>query len=286
MSSQDLTVLDGHDHSPFESRSCFNCRFDCGSLVSRTEKGHGDTFGEVLQRRLSRRGLLKSGLVLTTALALGPERHDGPGPSAAGRARSVRRPRRQQQQGPRLTLHGDQAGHLRRPAGRRGIHGAGAPQLGRPALPGRRRVRHRHLTAAQQERRFGFNSDFVAVHAAAATAPQHDRGPALGQPRVHRRPDDVPGLRPEEPDQGAGRHRAGRPRRQHRPRPAQRRRRLGVRLDARPTTAASPRTTPMTHHRAGRRRRLAEDDRRPDRHHGRSACSTTAAAAGRRGAPS
>src|SRR5918993_342746 len=73
MSSQDLPVLHDHGESPYSTASCYNCRFGCGSLVSRVEKGHGDTFQEVLQRRLSRRGLLKASLVVTAAAALGPQ---------------------------------------------------------------------------------------------------------------------------------------------------------------------------------------------------------------------
>jgi hypothetical protein len=49
-------------HAPqrheYTSASCFNCRFNCGSLVSRLPKGSGETFGAVLQRRMSRRTIL------------------------------------------------------------------------------------------------------------------------------------------------------------------------------------------------------------------------------------
>ena len=60
----------------------FSCRFNCGSLVSRVPKGEGETFGSVLQRRLSRRSVLKVGLVAGATAALGSALRLGDTPAA------------------------------------------------------------------------------------------------------------------------------------------------------------------------------------------------------------
>jgi secreted PhoX family phosphatase len=60
----------------------FSCRFNCGSLVSRVAKGEGETFGNVLNRRLSRRDVLKVGLVAGAATALGSTLRLGEGRTA------------------------------------------------------------------------------------------------------------------------------------------------------------------------------------------------------------
>ena len=156
MPRQELGLFHGHDHSPYATASCFNCRFDCGSLVSRVDKGHGETFGEVLQRRLSRRGLFKAGIVLSSALALGPQL--APGQARTAHATPADAP---VQQGPHLSFGAIPQDTADRVAVAEGYSAQTVIAWGDPLFSDVGAFHLETLNAAEQERRFGYNSDFV-----------------------------------------------------------------------------------------------------------------------------
>lgn len=137
MSSHDIPLMHDHPAETYATASCYQCRFVCGSLVSRTEKGHGDTFGEVLQRRLSRRGLLKAGAVISAVLATG-QAVSGSSPRVA-EASTAAAPVAAQESGAAPLVPGHQAGHFRQTARRRRLLVASADLLGRSGRSGARR---------------------------------------------------------------------------------------------------------------------------------------------------
>ena len=164
MPRQELTVLDGHDHSSFATQSCAGCRFNCASLVSRAQKGHGDTFAEVLHRRVSRRGLLRAGVVLSAAAALSPALGlDRPGTAEAG---ELNRPAFGTVNGPvtqavGLTFQAIRPDTSDTIALAEGYTSQVVILWGDPLFPGVPALDLNAQTAALQERQFGFNADFV-----------------------------------------------------------------------------------------------------------------------------
>ncbi|MGE3270994.1 MAG: PhoX family phosphatase [Chloroflexota bacterium] len=150
----------------------FSCRFNCGSLVSREPKGEGDTFRAVLQRRLSRRNVLKVGLVAGAAAALGTtlkasaaeaaELKPAAVPPSAAVAVTAAAPVQQRTSGLAFSAiqpTDPKTDEIRVADGHKAtvLIGWGDPLFADVPdfdLDGQ--------TAALQERRFGFNSDFVA----------------------------------------------------------------------------------------------------------------------------
>ncbi|MCC7371397.1 MAG: DUF839 domain-containing protein, partial [Chloroflexi bacterium] len=153
--SHELMMLDAH------SVCRTSCRFNCGSLVSRELKGAGETFRGVLERRVSRRGLLKVGLVAGAAAALLPAFR---ATEAQAQTTATPSPAPVQQRPSGLTFTAirptDPAtDEIRVADGHKAsvLIGWGDPLFADvPAFD------IENPTAASQERRFGFNSDFVA----------------------------------------------------------------------------------------------------------------------------
>ena len=154
----DLLAHGADDHQ-FETTCRFTCRFNCGDLVSRVPKGSGDTFGDVLSRRMSRRSMLKTGLVASAALALVPSiagtRSAEAAPAAAPSEAPVA-------QGPTLNFTAIQpeTGDQIRVA--EGYKSQVLISWGDPLAPDVPAFDVASQTAALQERRFGFNNDFIA----------------------------------------------------------------------------------------------------------------------------
>lgn len=148
----------------------FSCRFSCGSLVSREPKGDGDTFGAVVQRRVSRRGLLKVGLVAGVAAALGSTfgtREASVANASALATSPTSAPGNVPVAGPAVQRSGltftairpDTSDEVRVAAG----HTSKVLiSWGDPLFAGEPAFDLNSQTAALQERRFGFNPDFVA----------------------------------------------------------------------------------------------------------------------------
>ena len=160
MTGHDLLMFHTHDGSPYSTTSCFNCRFRCGSLVSRVEKGSGDTFAEVLQRRVSRRGLLKAGMVVSSALALGAGTAAGTASVAAASVATAPTEARAQQ-GPRLSFTAIAPDSSDTLIVAEGYSHQVLLSWGDPLFADVGPFNLDTLNAAEQERRFGFNSDFV-----------------------------------------------------------------------------------------------------------------------------
>lgn len=132
-----------------------SCRFDCGALVSRLPKGNGDTFGQVLQRRVDRRGLLKAGLVVAVAAALSPAALAAP----VARASSAARPVAQPAGLGFLAIQPDTADVVTVAASHSSQVLLRWGDALRPGLPPFDLATQ---SATLQEQRFGYNNDFVA----------------------------------------------------------------------------------------------------------------------------
>ena len=154
----------------------FNCRFNCGALVSREAKGEGETFGEVVHRRISRRSILKVGLVAGVAAALGSTLRLDDARTAEARPVSVsgqlaaQVPVQAIQQAPAaqgttlaftaLQPSDPTTDQVRVAAG---YTSQVLLSWGDPLFADVPDFDLETQTAALQERRFGFNSDFVAL---------------------------------------------------------------------------------------------------------------------------
>jgi secreted PhoX family phosphatase len=139
----------------------FSCRFNCGSLVSRVAKGEGETFGTVLNRRLSRRDVLKVGLVAGAATALGSTLRLGEGRTAA--ASPVAAPAgAPAAQGSALAFTAIQPDTSDQIRVAEGYQSQVLLSWGDPLFKDVGGFDVNSQSAADQERRFGFNSDFVA----------------------------------------------------------------------------------------------------------------------------
>ncbi len=125
--------------------------------MSRVPKGTGSTFGEVLERRLSRRDVLKVGLVTSAAVTLWPALGAGSTrPGVASPASSAA------SQGSTLTFGAIQPDTSDEVRVAEGYRAQVIASWGDPLFPGVPPFDINAQTAALQERRFGFNSDFVA----------------------------------------------------------------------------------------------------------------------------
>jgi uncharacterized protein len=139
----------------------FSCRFNCGSLVSRVAKGEGETFGTVLNRRLSRRDVLKVGLVAGAAAALGSTLRLGEGRTAE--ASPVAAPTGSPAaQGSALAFTAIQPDTSDQIRVAEGYQSQVLLSWGDPLFKDVGGFDVNSQSAADQERRFGFNSDFVA----------------------------------------------------------------------------------------------------------------------------
>ena len=139
----------------------FSCRFNCGSLVSRVAKGEGETFGTVLNRRLSRRDVLKVGLVAGAAAALGSTLRLGEGRTAE--ASPVAAPAgAPTAQGSALAFTAIQPDTSDQIRVAEGYQSQVLLSWGDPLFRDVGGFDVNSQSAADQERRFGFNSDFVA----------------------------------------------------------------------------------------------------------------------------
>ena len=149
----------GSDEHAFESTCRFTCRFNCGSLVSRVEKGAGDTFADILQRRLTRRSMLKAGLVVSAAAALAPSL-GGTGTAEASTATApAEAPAAQANVLNFQAIQPDTTDQVRVAEG---YQSQVLLQWGDPLFSDVPAFDVTAQSAASQERRFGYNSDFVA----------------------------------------------------------------------------------------------------------------------------
>lgn len=133
-----------------------SCRFDCGSLVSRLPKGAGETFGQVLQRRIARRGMLKVGLVVAAA-AFGPRPRLGTPAVDSAAAQTV-----STEPASLLTFTPISPDSSDRLLLAEGYRAQVLLRWGDPLAPDLPPFDIQAQSAALQERRFGFNSDFIA----------------------------------------------------------------------------------------------------------------------------
>lgn len=146
------------------SRSALTCRYRCGDACAHEAPNTSDNayFGDVVQRALSRRGLLKAG----SALALSV----GGAAALSGCATSSGEP-----QGPARAVPGTGFAPVAPNKKDEVVVAAGYQQAvvirwGDPVLPGAPEFDVHHQSAAAQERQFGFNNDFAAL------LPLDDRG--------------------------------------------------------------------------------------------------------------
>ena len=139
----------------------FSCRFNCGSLVSRVAKGEGETFGTVLDRRLSRRNVLKVGLVAGAAAALGSALRPEGAPTAE--ASPVAAPASVPAiQGSVLAFTAIQPDTSDQVRVAEGYQSQVLLSWGDPLFKDVGGFDINAQSAVEQERRFGFNADFVA----------------------------------------------------------------------------------------------------------------------------
>jgi uncharacterized protein len=127
-----------------------------GPMFSQAERGPAPTFGDIVQRRLSRRGLLRASLVVSAATALGA----APVARLAS-ASPARVTRDQDMSGGALTfipISPDTSDEI---TVARGYRSQVVIKWGDPLFAGMPEFDINQQTPAQQERRFGFNADFV-----------------------------------------------------------------------------------------------------------------------------